>query len=63
MKTILKGGGKDMGSIPIRLMKYTCERCNHSWIPRSEEYPRTCPKCRSPYWDKPKKSDDPSEEN
>ena len=30
---------------------YTCERCGHSWIPRTED-PRTCPNppCNSPYW-------------
>jgi predicted Zn-ribbon and HTH transcriptional regulator len=29
-----------------------CERCGHSWKRRSEKLPKTCPKCRSPYWDK-----------
>ena len=30
---------------------YTCERCGHTWIPRTED-PRTCPNppCNSPYW-------------
>lgn len=31
-----------------------CYRCNHKWIPREEEKPSVCPKCKSPYWDKPK---------
>ncbi len=30
-----------------------CERCGHSWITRSEELPIVCPKCKSPYWNKP----------
>lgn len=28
-------------------------RCGHEWIPRGEK-PRVCPKCKSPYWDRPK---------
>ena len=30
---------------------YTCERCGHTWIPRTAD-PRTCPNpaCNSPYW-------------
>lgn len=39
----------------ITLKGYQCERCNHKWIPREEnEIPRVCPKCKSPYWDKPR---------
>jgi len=34
--------------------KLKCLRCNHEWVPRREEVKR-CPKCNSPYWDKPKK--------
>ena len=34
-----------------------CERCKHEWIPNSfEELPTVCPKCKSPYWNKPKKN-------
>jgi len=29
-------------------------RCGHEWLPRSEDTPRVCPKCKSPYWDKPR---------
>lgn len=33
-----------------------CYRCGHSWIPRDENNkPPVCPKCKSPYWDKPKR--------
>jgi predicted Zn-ribbon and HTH transcriptional regulator len=31
-----------------------CYRCGHEWTQREEEKPRICPKCKSPYWDKPK---------
>lgn len=38
---------------------YKCERCGHTWIPRAttEDTPTICPKCKSPYWDKPRKAD------
>lgn len=41
----------------IEIPKYKCLRCEHEWIPRSENYPRVCPKCMSPYWDKPRKTE------
>jgi hypothetical protein len=31
-----------------------CNRCNHEWLPKAFEV-RTCPKCKSPYWDAEKK--------
>ena len=36
---------------------YRCERCKHEWIPRKmiKELPTVCPKCKSPYWNRPKK--------
>ena len=37
------------------LKQYGCKRCGHTWIPRKEK-PITCPKCRSPYWDKERKN-------
>lgn len=33
-----------------------CDRCGFEWIPRNlEEEPRFCPKCKSPYWNQPRK--------
>jgi predicted Zn-ribbon and HTH transcriptional regulator len=30
-------------------------RCGHEWLPReTTDKPRVCPKCKSPYWDRPK---------
>jgi len=37
---------------PARLC---CYRCGHRWPPRGEDRPRICPKCKSPYWDRPRK--------
>ena len=46
-----------MGKIKITLDGYQCERCKHQWIPRGKQNPIICPRCKSPYWDKPKKKD------
>ncbi len=36
-------------------MGYHCGRCDHEWIPRDPNIePKVCPKCKSPYWNKPK---------
>jgi len=45
-----------MARVPITVMGYRCERCNHEWIPRGpEQEPSVCPKCKSAYWNKPRK--------
>ena len=45
-----------MGRVPITVMGYHCERCTHEWIPKSQKKePSVCPKCKSPYWDKPRR--------
>ncbi len=39
--------------MPETTMKaYRCERCGHTWVPRTERRPTICPRCKSPYWDK-----------
>ena len=38
----------------IMLRGYKCERCTHQWYPRNKSNPKVCPKCKSPYWDRPK---------
>jgi predicted nucleic acid-binding Zn-ribbon protein len=41
-----------------RMLPYprcTCLRCGKVWDPRTPHKPRTCPGCRSVYWDIPKK--------
>jgi predicted Zn-ribbon and HTH transcriptional regulator len=42
-----------MSKKEIRVYKCRCERCGHEWITRNEGAPVVCPKCKSPYWDKP----------
>ena len=45
-----------MGEIIIKTEGYKCERCGNEWVPRNkEESPIICPKCKTPYWNKPKK--------
>jgi NADH pyrophosphatase NudC (nudix superfamily) len=39
----------------ITLQGFQCERCGHKWVPREDETPRVCPKCKSPYWDRPRR--------
>jgi hypothetical protein len=45
-----------MAKIPITVMGYRCERCAHEWVPNGEKEPRVCPKCKSPYWNTPRKA-------
>jgi len=32
-----------------------CKRCGHKWLPRQANV-HICPKCKSPYWNVPKKN-------
>jgi predicted Zn-ribbon and HTH transcriptional regulator len=38
----------------VMLLACRC-RCGHEWLPRQDEKPRTCPKCKSANWDRQKK--------
>ena len=40
-----------MPRIKIELEGFRCARCGHEWIPRKDEAPRVCPRCKSPFWD------------
>lgn len=44
------------------MKKYTCFRCDYSWIPRVSK-PTVCPKCKSPYWRKPRVTIEEQQEN
>ena len=37
----------------LTIKQVTCLRCNHKWTPRQKEV-RMCPKCKSPWFNKPK---------
>ena len=37
----------------VNVYECKCERCKHSWITRKDILPIVCPKCKSPYWNKP----------
>ncbi len=43
-------------TIEIKLQGFRCERCEHEWVPRDiKQEPRVCPKCKSPYWNIPRR--------
>jgi len=39
------------------VVKVKCKRCGHVWVIRRPEKPRLCPKCKSVYWDIPRKKE------
>jgi Zn finger protein HypA/HybF involved in hydrogenase expression len=41
--------------VKVTRWRCQCERCGGEWISRTEDLPETCSKCRSPYWNKPRK--------
>jgi len=41
---------KDIPSLPTA----KCQRCGHTWTLRKPN-PKNCPKCNSPYWNKPRR--------
>jgi hypothetical protein len=46
-----------MSKVQILVWGYRCERCKHEWVPREKsQEPRVCPKCKSPYWNRPRKA-------
>ena len=45
----------------ILIEGFLCERCKYRWVPRqsTKKEPKICPKCKSAYWNKPRKLDWP----
>jgi predicted Zn-ribbon and HTH transcriptional regulator len=43
----------------ITLKGHLCGRCGHKWLPKEEKKDKlkVCPKCKSPYWDMPRRLD------
>ena len=46
-----------MAKIEVKLPGYRCERCGHEWITRGKSEPLVCPKCKSAYWNIPRKGE------
>ena len=45
---------ENMGVTTVKAFK--CDRCGYEWCPKTAEIkPLTCPKCRSPFWDTPRR--------
>ena len=41
----------------VAILGHKCFRCNHAWRPVDiSKTPKVCPKCKSPYWDRPRTS-------
>jgi len=46
---------KEGYGVNVLIVGHRCYRCGHTWVPRNiSEIPEICPKCKSPYWKKPK---------
>ena len=39
----------------ISVDAWKCLRCGYIWLPRGKDKPIACAKCKSAYWDKPRK--------
>ena len=51
-------GKKEGAGANINLIGNKCYRCGHEWLPYDKNsQPRVCPKCKSPYWDRPRKKE------
>jgi hypothetical protein len=48
-----------MAKVKLQVWGYRCERCGHEWVPRGDEPPRICPSCKSPYFDRMRRTDNP----
>lgn len=48
-----------VAKVKLEVWGYRCERCGHLWVPRDQDAPpaKTCPKCKSPYWDRPRRTE------
>lgn len=44
-----------MSKKQFSMPKWRCLRCGNEWLPQKDGKPQTCSKCRSPYWDRPRR--------
>jgi predicted Zn-ribbon and HTH transcriptional regulator len=49
-----------MATKAVKVLECTCERCGHEWKSKLAS-PKVCPKCKSPYWNTPKKEEQKTE--
>jgi predicted Zn-ribbon and HTH transcriptional regulator len=40
------------------ITQLNCLRCLHKWFPVRPATPKHCPKCKSPYWNRPRRNHD-----
>lgn len=41
----------------VLILGHKCYRCGHEWKPENfDANPKVCPKCKNPYWDRPRKN-------
>jgi len=44
-----------MAATTRRIQQWTCLRCGYQWWPRSPGKPMACAKCKSFYWNRPRR--------
>jgi predicted nucleic acid-binding Zn-ribbon protein len=44
---------ENSGGFKLPMLK--CIRCKHTWPPRTQNLPKVCPECKSPYWNTEKR--------
>ena len=50
-------GNENSMNVKVVMDGKRCERCGHVWVPRIKRpVIRICPRCKSPYWDTPRKA-------
>ena len=55
LKRVRKKDIKGAGAY-VLIKGHKCHRCGHEWRPKNiEVVPVVCPKCKSPYWDRPRR--------
>lgn len=41
--------------ITIKAHQCQCERCGHCWRTKTDKLPKFCPKCKTIYWNRPRR--------
>lgn len=47
---------------PVAEQHLRCLRCGYEWTPQTAKLPRTCARCNSPYWHRPRRDGQAKEE-